>query len=63
MIVKCPNCQHEFESRRTSTLKSPALDIPIREDAPMCLCGHVRILHDETGKCTLCECDDCTAEA
>jgi len=63
-MIKCPQCQYEFEyPKRSSTLRSPVVDIPIRENAPMCLCGHVRVLHDDTGKCTLCDCDDCTVEA
>jgi hypothetical protein len=62
--VKCPKCHHEFiapTERRSSTLRSAVLDIPIRTDAPMCVCEHVRVLHEDdgAGPCTLCGMASC----
>lgn len=63
--IKCPKCHHEFlaEPRRSSTLRSPVLDVPIAltHDAPICVCEHVRVLHEDDGKgpCTLCGVQAC----
>jgi len=57
---------------RSSTLRSLTIaeigDIPIRDDAPMCKCGHVKVLHtdlvekssDHEGPCALCGIHECT---
>lgn len=65
-VVRCPKCSHEFvadlATRGNSTMRSlDAATAPIRDDAPMCVCGHVKVLHgddaepgDHNGSCTLC---------
>lgn len=66
--VKCPKCRHEFiitpaapQERRSSTLRSAVVDVPIRASAPLCVCSHVGVLHEDDGKgpCTLCGIGSC----